>query len=295
MSEIKNSNGVITLTSSFINLESTGVSGVNIETLNTINLDAAIIDFNNIASLTNITTDALTEGVSNLYFSGKTTDELDEGISNLYFSGKTTDELAEGVSNLYFSGKTTDELDEGISNLYFTSSRGISAIENASIITFDPINSILLTHISDAIGNSFTIEESGLADMVIQASGATNNLILQSINGNVDISSNIFTVDAGPVYSIQGLTSSGDISLNKLVTTFDTTTGGITATLGDGINGQMKVLTLINDTNTVSLSSPGITALGFTSITLDTLGSCATLLYTENGWVIVNERNARIL
>ncbi len=499
------------------------------------------------------TADDLPEGITNLYFSGKTADDLPEGITNLYFSGKTADDLPEGITNLYFNGKNTDDLPEGITNLYFTTDRGISAIELAGTITFDPTQSILLTHTSDALTKPFTIEEAGYSDMVIQSSGATNNLILQSINGNVtvesngtgtsalhfistvggaqltsgggafhidsvnnneiylnatsnlnlnstatilmqsgfenyiqlsthdsdgvsylntgdirlncgiagtsgyagsillnagwgdssdskggnieltagysketktggeikiyagnvlsqdlgtgtgtggsiymiagqsrvgnggsllisggnaegrpddssygvtgnggdvyingsnsdhidtpnsdhnsrglghnggnvkifggstingstglpgnvsikagynittgvtgniDISSNIFTVDAGAVYSIQNLTSSGDISLNTLVTTFDTSVGDITATLGDGTNGQMKVLTLINDTNTVSLTSPGITALGFTSLTLDTLGSCVTLLSTTNGWVIVNERNTRIV
>jgi hypothetical protein len=81
---------------------------------------------------------------------------------------------------------STDFIAEGITNLYFHPESAITAIQNAGTITFVSNQSILLTHGSTGFGINFTIQEIGLSDMVIQAAGSTNNLILQSINNNVD-------------------------------------------------------------------------------------------------------------
>ncbi len=94
----------------------------------------------------------------------------------------------------------TDFLAEGITNLYFHPESAITAIQDAGTITFNSAQAIILTHGSTGMGNNFTIEEIGLSDMVIQAAGATNNLILQSINNNVDINAGVagdITLDAG--------------------------------------------------------------------------------------------------
>lgn len=126
----------------------------------------------------------------------------------------------------------------------------------------------------------------------VNITSGTNNTTMTK--GNIKLEGGLIINNAGPVYSMQPLYANGDISLSKLITTFDASITAINATLGFATEGQMKILTLINATHPVSVSSPGITSLGFTSITLDTLGSCATLLYTSNGWVIVNERNVRV-
>ncbi len=104
------------------------------------------------------TTDALSEGVTNKYFTdarvagviaGTTTSALAEG-SNLYYTparvasviaGTTTDALAQGSTNKYysstlfnadFSSKTTDALTEGTTNKYFSNTLARDALSSGA-------------------------------------------------------------------------------------------------------------------------------------------------------------------
>jgi hypothetical protein len=191
-------------------------------------------------------------------------------------------------------GLTTENIAEaGLTNLYFSNTRAINAIENADTLTFTATTSMTLTHNSGTTGKPFTIQETGVSDIIIQASGANNDLTLQSINNNVNITGQLINLTGGVVYSApQTLTASGAISLNTNITFFNAAAGAITATLANGSIGQTKVLIMINNTNTTSLTPTN--ALGFTNIVFDGNGDSSTLIYTTNGWVIVNERNTTI-
>jgi len=75
------------------------------------------------ADLATATTDDLTEGSTNLYFSGKTTSDLSEG-TNLYYTTARFDTA--------FSGKTTSDLTEG-TNLYYTNARVEAVVDQTYV------------------------------------------------------------------------------------------------------------------------------------------------------------------
>jgi hypothetical protein len=154
-------------------------------------------------------------------------------------------------------------------------------------INFTSFNPKIL-HNSPGTTGSLTIETN---------SSSTNALTLSAPNGGLILSaaSGIVGITGGLAASSQQITSSGAISLNHLITTFNTTSGAINATLADGEVGQMKILVgetiATGITATVTPTSP----LGFTSVAFNLTGGAANLLYVSSGWVLISQRNSVVV
>ncbi|NDB61929.1 hypothetical protein EB001_26345, partial [bacterium] len=201
------------------------------------------------------TTDDMTEGVSNLYFSGKDTSQLPETGTFLYFNNtrftdrfdvdfaaKTTDDLTEGVSNLYFSGKTTEDLPESGTFLYFNNDRAIYAIEQDAILGFSGSIDSSLSHSGINNTTNFRIQETGLGSLILSgANSSITALQLNAVNGGI-------SMDAG--LSGINLLSDGRISMGNLmnikVFADDTERDVLTPVIGDMcfmINGTAPAAT----------------------------------------------------
>lgn len=111
--------------------------------------------------------------------------------------------------------------------------------------------------------------------------GAFVGNLTGNVTGNVTGSISGGTVTG----STQAITGSGAINLTTLTTKLNSTGGGA-YTLANGTDGQVKIVTLVVDGGDATITPA--TALGFTTITFDTAGDSAILVYTTTtGWVCV--------
>ena len=166
---------------------------------------------------------------------------------------------------------------------------------------------------TDITANSLTtnvISANGSnAGMSIQPSG-TGNLTLGAvkINGTTlssDDSTKITIAEAtdvtgtlfsrGNVFGVQTLTGSGStevVSLTDTVTLLITTGGSQAFSLADGVEGQIKIISMKTDGGT-GIVTPANFVNG-TQITFDDVQDTITLLYQSTGWVVLARQNALV-
>ena len=83
--------------------------------------------------------------------------------------------------------------------------------------------------------------------------------------------------------SVQNITGPGAISLTESVTLI-TTTGADAYTLADGVEGQIKIISMKVDGGDAIVTPDNL--VGYTSVTLNNVHDNLTLLYQSTGWVI---------
>ena len=83
--------------------------------------------------------------------------------------------------------------------------------------------------------------------------------------------------------SVQNITGPGAISLTTGVTLI-TTTGADAYTLADGVEGQIKIISMKVDGGDAIVTPDNL--VGYTSVTLNNVKDNFTLLYQSTGWVI---------
>ncbi len=444
MSEIKNNNGVITLTSGFINLESTGTSGINIETLHTISLSSNIlslgvttIDFNHISALTNITSDALDQGITNKYFTTANFDNaygatfqstfdnaygatfqttfdnaygatfqttfdnaygatfqttfdnaygatfqttfdnaygatfqttfdnaygatFQSTFDNAYGATfQTTFDNAYGATfqttfdNAYgatfqstFDNAYGATFQSTFDNAYgatfqttFDTALGATfqynfnnAFDNLNTFNLDNTKGVTFTHTGDTVGKNFTIQETGLGDLVLQSTGLTakvnivsnNNspyaVTIEALSGGIHFNpgttegtlfDNKIKIGGDLIYNSTTTTSAsgGDepdiISTNKALTLL-TLDSGVNnhIYMSNGFNGQVKTI-VVNSVQggATAIMTKGITGAPLTNIinqsintiTFSKVGSSATFIYIAGaGWALINSYDVGI-
>ena len=88
----------------------------------------------------------------------------------------------------------------------------------------------------------------------------------------------------------QSVTGTGTISVVKAVTHLTTSSAAYTATLAAGVNGQIKVITMIvhgGSTNHATVTFTGASS-SYDSIRFEIAGANALLLYTNSTWIILS-------
>ena len=86
--------------------------------------------------------------------------------------------------------------------------------------------------------------------------------------------------------SVQNITGAGAISLTTGVTLI-TTTGADAYTLADGVEGQIKIISMKVDGGDAIVTPDNL--VGYTSVTLNNVKDNFTLLYQSTGWVIIEQ------
>ena len=89
--------------------------------------------------------------------------------------------------------------------------------------------------------------------------------------------------------NVQNITGPGAISLTESVTLI-TTTGADAYTLADGVEGQIKIISMKVDGGDAIVTPDNF--VGYTSVRLNNVHDNFTLLYQSNGWVITALQNA---
>jgi hypothetical protein len=98
------------------------------------------------------------------------------------------------------------------------------------------------------------------------------------------------------IASVQALAGAGAADVTNLVTEVTAAGTGDVVTLANGTAGQMKIVSMVGEaagTDTVVLTPA--TFAGGTTITFDTVGESATLIYNATiGWVLVSNNGGTV-
>ena len=277
-------------------------------TINALTLDmsaAGAAIFNSTVTATDITANSLTTNVissngSNADISIQPSGTGDVILSALRVNGTTLDSSDSTKVTIAEAVDITGATDIG-GALTGTSASFSTTLAVTGTSTFsDGVTA------ESIITNSVTSNGSN-ADISIQPSG-TGNLTLGAvkINGTtlssddstkitideaVDVTGTLFS--RGNVFGVQTLTGSGStgvISLTDTVTLLVTTGGSQAFSLADGVEGQIKIISMKTDGGS-GIVTPANFVNG-TRITFDDVEDTVTLLYQSTGWVALARQNA---
>lgn len=109
------------------------------------------------------------------------------------------------------------------------------------------------------------------------------------VNGNLAVSGGFLRLSQAP----QSLTGSGALIVNVVsAITNVNTTGNATLSLADGVQGQVKIITMATDGGDAVLTP--LNRGGFSNITFNDVGDTVTLLFNNSVWYIIASRGVLI-
>jgi hypothetical protein len=140
------------------------------------------------------------------------------------------------------------------------------------------------------------------ADLLHVVQGGTNKKLtvanlFAGIDTNIKLDGYIAFKDTPQAITASGSTSAVDVtSPISQISITSSTTGANALTLADGVQGQIKIITVIANSNDGVLEvqiDPDNFANG-SSITMDSIGQTVTLLFTNSNWVLLANVDATI-
>ena len=161
-------------------------------------------------------------------------------------------------------------------------------------------NSLTTNVISSNGSNAnISIQPSGTGSVEIGAldikgtsiSSADSTLV--NINESVNVTGTL--TSRGNVFGVQRLTGSGStevVNLTDTVTLLITTGSSQQFSLADGVEGQIKIISMVTDGGT-GVVTPANFVNG-TNITFDDVEDTITLLYQSTGWVVLARQNSLV-
>ncbi len=186
-----------------------------------------------------------------------------------------------------------------ITALQLDMSEGGNAIFSGNVTATDITANSLTTNVISSNGSNanISIQASGTGSVEIGAldikgtsiSSADSTLV--NINESVNVTGTLTA--RGTVHGVQTLTGSGStevINLTDTVTLLITTGGSQAFSLADGVEGQIKIISMKTDGGT-GIVTPANFVNG-TNITFDDVQDTVTLLYQSTGWVLLARQNA---
>ena len=161
-------------------------------------------------------------------------------------------------------------------------------------------NSLTTNVISSNGSNAdININASGTGDVVLSAL-RVNGTTLDSADSTkitvaeaVDVTGTLFS--RGNVFGVQTLTGSGStevINLTDTVTLLVTTGGSQAFSLADGVEGQLKIISMKTDGGS-GIVTPANFVNG-TQITFDDVEDTIVLMYQSTGWVVLARQNSLV-
>ena len=210
---------------------------------------------------------------------------------NAVLTGTGTSAItAEG--NLSFNGST----------LAVTGAATVSTtlgVRGVTTLTTTNIDNLTIqdANITSSSNADINITPGGTGDVVISAL-RVNGTTLDSSDSTkitvaeaVDVTGTLFS--RGNVFGVQTLTGSGStgvINLTDTVTLLVTTGSSQAFSLADGVEGQLKIISMKTDGGS-GIVTPANFVNG-TTITFDDVEDTVTLLYQSTGWVALARQNA---
>ena len=176
-----------------------------------------------------------------------------------------------------------------------------AATFNSTVTATDITANSLTTNVITSNGSNaeLSLQASGTGDVVISAL-RVNGTTLDSADSTkitvaeaVDVTGTLFS--RGNVFGVQTLTGSGStgvVNLTDTVTLLITTGGSQAFSLADGVEGQLKILSMKTDGGS-GIVTPDNFVNG-TRITFDDVQDTIVLMYQSTGWVVLARQNALV-
>ena len=174
-----------------------------------------------------------------------------------------------------------------------------AATFNSTVTATDITANSLTTNVITSNGSNaeLSLQPSGTGDVVISAL-RVNGTTLDSADSTkitvaeaVDVTGTLFS--RGNVFGVQTLTGSGStevVNLTDTVTLLVTTGSNQAFSLADGVEGQIKIISMKTDGGD-GIVTPANFVNG-TNITFNDVEDTVTLLYQSTGWVALARQNA---
>ena len=176
-----------------------------------------------------------------------------------------------------------------------------AATFNSTLTATDITANSLTTNVISSNGSNadISVQASGTGDVVIGALRVKGTSLSSSDSTTLNVNDGLVvdgTLTAnGTVHGVQTLTGSGStevVNLTDTVTLLVTTGGSQQFSLANGIEGQLKIISMKTDGGT-GIVTPASFVNG-TSITFDDVEDTITLLYQSTGWVVLARQNATV-
>ena len=176
-----------------------------------------------------------------------------------------------------------------------------AAIFNSKVTATDITANSLTTNVISSNGSNadININASGTGDVVLSAL-RVNGTTLDSADSTkitiaeaVDVTGTLFS--RGNVFGVQTLTGSGStevVNLTDTVTLLVTTGSNQAFSLADGVEGQLKIISMKTDGGD-GIVTPANFVNG-TTITFNDVEDTVVLLYQSTGWVALARQNAAL-
>ena len=186
-----------------------------------------------------------------------------------------------------------------VSALTLDMSEDGAATFNSTVTATDITANSLTTNTITSNGSNaeLSLQASGTGDVIVSAL-RVNGTTLDSADSTkitvaeaVDVTGTLFS--RGNVFGVQTLTGSGStevVNLTDTVTLLVTTGGSQAFSLADGVEGQIKIISMKTDGGS-GIVTPANFVNG-TTITFDDVEDTVTLLYQSTGWVALARQNA---
>ena len=210
---------------------------------------------------------------------------------NAVLTGTGTSAItAEG--NLSFNGSTLAVT--GAATVSTT--LGVSGVTTLTTTNIDNLT-IQDANITSSSNSDINITPGGTGDVVISALRVNGTTLDSSDSTKItvaeatDVTGTLFS--RGNVFGVQTLTGSGStgvINLTDTVTLLVTTGSSQAFSLADGVEGQLKIISMKTDGGS-GIVTPANFVNG-TTITFDDVEDTVTLLYQSTGWVALARQNA---
>lgn len=199
---------------------------------------------------------------------------------NVDFSGATTVALPAGTTIAGTTAQGATTLTSTSATAFTVGANGATnPVFNINANTASVATGVTVVGAATGAGVAVTATDSGSDTALILNSKGTSSLSLNATaTGNV-------VVGHGLVGTTNTLTGSGAISLTTLTTKLNTTGGGA-ITLADGVDGQLKIVTLDVDGGDATITPA--TKTGYTTCVFDNAGDSAMFVFvTTRGWMCV--------
>lgn len=190
------------------------------------------------------------------------------------------------LSGLKVSSLVVSPMTSGQSISLTTAGGGVTNI-NAINATGGNVNGVTIGNSSPAAG-TFTTVVSRNHTPVADALYSVGTLVYRWLEVNSYTLNGVKVVLGNP----STLTTSGAISVDKSYVKLDSSGGAIAATLADGLDGQMLVITMTVAGNNAVVTPTN--AAGFTSLTLNSVGDTATLIFSGTKWMLMSSYGVAI-
>lgn len=185
------------------------------------------------------------------------------------------------VSSLVISPMTSGQ------NISLTTASGGVTNINAINATGGTINGTTIGN-SSAAAATFTTVVSRNHTPVTDALYSVGTLVYRWLEVNSYTLNGVKVVLGNP----STLTTSGAISVDKSYVKLNSSGGAIAATLADGLDGQMLVITMTVAGNNAVVTPSN--AAGFTTLTFNSVGDTATLVFSAADWMLMSSYGVAI-